>query len=149
MKLITAVLFAMLSFVLLSVTTFAGQAPAANDQSDVQAAVNNYIKSIDTRNSSGLEKVLYDNASIVTYNKITNKVEHYTANQFLDMLKNGKKGGWTRNVNINSVDVSGNTAMAKVNITDSRLNQSGYFSLIKTDGGWKVASEVTTLELNK
>ena len=76
-------------------------------------------------------------------------MDHYSGDQFISLVKNGQKGGWVRNVTINSVDTDGSTAMAKVDITDSRLKQTGFFTLVKNNGSWKVASAVTTLELNK
>ncbi|MDR3611099.1 MAG: nuclear transport factor 2 family protein, partial [Ignavibacteriaceae bacterium] len=63
--------------------------------------------------------------------------------------KGGQKGGWQRNVNIGDVDINGNTAVAKVDITDSKLKESGFVTLVKDNGSWKIASELSTLKLNK
>ncbi len=85
----------------------------------------------------------------MAYNTFTNKVELYTTNQFVDLVNSGQKGGWERKVDFNSVDVSGNTALVKIAITDSRIKETGFVSLIKDNGTWKIASEVSTIELNK
>ncbi len=143
-KILTLVLFLILSF-----STFAANNPYKEDKSDIEQAVTTFVKSIDNRKADDLSKTLLSNSSIIIVNSITNKIDNYTGQQMIDLVKNGQQGGWTRNVTVNSVDTDGNTAMAKVDITDSRLKQSGFFTLVKDNGVWKVASEVATLGLNK
>ena len=138
-----------LSVLLFSVSLFAGNNMLKEDKAGIEQTVTNYVKSVDSRNADALSKTLLNNGSVITLNSITNNLEHYSGDQFINLVKNGQKGGWVRNVAINSVDIDGNTAIAKVNITDARLKQTGYFTLVKNNGNWKIASEVTTLELNK
>ncbi len=138
-----------LSVLLFSVSLFAGNNMLKEDKAGIEQTVTNYVKSVDSCNADALSKTLLNNGSVITLNSITNNLEHYSADQFINLVKNGQKGGWVRNVAINSVDIDGNTAIAKVNITDARLKQTGYFTLVKNNGNWKIASEVTTLELNK
>lgn len=143
-KILTLVLFLILSF-----STFAANNPYKEDKSDIEQAVTTFVKSIDNRKADDLSKTLLSNSSIIIVNSITNKIDNYTGQQMIDLVKNGQQGGWSRNVTVNSVDTDGNTAMAKVDITDSRLKQSGFFTLVKDNGVWKVAGEVATLGLNK
>lgn len=138
-----------LSFLLLPLSAFAASTSSSSEQTDVEQAVTNFVKSVDGRNSADLQKTLYADGSIVTYNTFSNKVEHYSTNQFIDMVKSGQKGGWVRNVNFVSVNIDGNTAIANVNITDTRLKETGFVTLIKDSGVWKIVGEVTTLGLNK
>lgn len=127
-------------------------AQAETNPADVQAVkltVEKYVQGTDTRNVDELEKVLYPNCDFVTQNKITNKTVEMNDGEFIDLVKGGKAGGWTRNVNVNSVDINGNTAAAKVEITDSKLKETSYLALIKDNGTWKIVSGVSTLETNK
>ena len=127
----------------------AGNDIKKEDKGDVEQVITNFVKSVDSRDAGTLSKSVISNANILTYNQIANKLDDYTASQFVDLVRNGQKGGWTRTVNVSSVDVDGNIASAKVDITDPRLKESGFVTLVKDDGAWKVASEVTTLSLNK
>ncbi len=138
-----------LSVLVFSVSIFAGGNMLKNDKDGIEQAITNYVKSVDSRNTDELSKTLMSSGSVITVNNITNKLDHYSGNQFINMVKNGQKGGWVRNVAVNSVETEGNTATAKVAITDARLKQIGFITLVKDNGNWKVASEVTTLELNK
>ena len=122
---------------------------AQADQGGVEAVVTNYVKSIDANNADALAKTVLPGGSIIVVNDFKKDVEHYSTDQLVNMVKNKQVGGWTRNLTINSVDVNGNIAVAKVDITDTRLKQTGYITLLKNDGLWKVASQVTTLQLNK
>lgn len=142
-------LIVLISLILIPISTFAAANTAGEDQTNVEQTVSNFVKSVDNRNTSELQKTLFNDGSFLTYNTFTNKVEHYTANQFVDLVNSGQKGGWERKVDFNSVDVSGNTALAKIAITDARIKETGFVSLIKDNGTWKIASEVSTIELNK
>jgi hypothetical protein len=138
------------SILLLASSVFAGTNDVKKeDKGDVEQVVTNFVKSVDTRDAGSLSKSVISGGNIYTYNQIANKLDNYTASQFVDLVKNGQKGGWARTVSISSVDVEGNVASAKIDITDSRLKESGYVTLIKDNGTWKVATEVTTLSLNK
>ncbi len=143
-KILTLVLFLTLSF-----ASFAANSSINEEKSDVEQAVTTFVKSVDSRQTADLSKTLMSGSSIVIINKITNKVENYSGDQFVNLVQNGQKGGWVRNLQINSVDLNGSTAIAKVDITDSRLKQSGFFTLVKDNGAWKVTGEVATLSLIK
>ena len=119
------------------------------DKSEIEQTINSYVKSIDSQNADALEKSVIQNGAVVTLNTISNKLDNYSTSQFVDLVKNHQKGGWVRDVTISAVNIEGNTATAKVEISDARLLQSGFFTLVKEGNGWKIASEVTTLELKK
>ncbi len=145
----TVKILSLAAFLLLSISLFAENNFVKEDKGDVEQVITNYVKNIDSRNADELSKTVLPTASIITINNLTNNIDNFSASQFVSLVKNGQKGGWQRNVNVNSVEFDGNAAIAKVNITDSRLKESGYFTLIKDNGTWKIAGEVTTLQLNK
>jgi len=148
MKKIILPAFLMVLFVLS--TIFAGENNVKKeDKGDVEQVITNFVKSIDTRDANTLSKSVISGANIFLFNQISNKLDNYSGSQFVDLVKNGQKGGWIRTVSVSLVDVDGNIATAKINITDARLKESGYITLIKNDGLWMIATEATTLELNK
>jgi hypothetical protein len=148
MKKIILPTFLMVLFVLS--TIFAGENNVKKeDKGDVEQVITNFVKSIDTRDANTLSKSVISGANIFLFNQISNKLDNYSGSQFVDLVKNGQKGGWIRTVSVSLVDVDGNIATAKINITDARLKESGYITLIKNDGLWMIATEATTLELNK
>ncbi|MDR3628169.1 MAG: nuclear transport factor 2 family protein [Ignavibacteriaceae bacterium] len=139
-----------LSVLLLASSIFAGgNNLVKEDKGDVEQVITNFVKSVDVRDAGALSKSVISTANIFTFNQMANRLDNYSASQFVDLVKNGQKGGWTRTVSVSAVDVDGNVASAKIDITDSRLKETGYVTLIKDNGTWKVATEVTTLGLNK
>ncbi len=142
-------LVVLVSLILIPISSFAAANMAGEDQTNVEQTVSNFVKSVDNRNTSELQKTIFTDGSFLTYNTFTNKVEHYTANQYVNLVNSGQKGGWERKVEFSSIDVSGNTALAKVAITDPRIKETGFISLIKDNGTWKIASEISTIQLNK
>lgn len=136
---------------LLVLISFAASAQAETNPEDIEAVkqtIKTYVQSTDARNADQLEKVLYDNCNFISYNEITHKTSEMADGSFLDLVKDGKAGGWTRNLNINSVDVNDNMAVAKVEISDSKVKETGFLTLIKNNGSWKIMNGVSTLETN-
>lgn len=142
-------ILALVAFLLMSFSLYARNNFTKDDKGDVEQVITNYVKNIDSRNADELSKTVLPTASIVTINDLTKNLDNFSATQFVNLVKNGQKGGWQRNVNVSSVEFDGNTAVAQVAITDSRLKETGYFTLVKDNGSWKIAGQVTTLQLNK
>ncbi len=143
------IMLTLCALLFIAVTVKAAEKTYAQDKGDIEQTIDSFVKSVDSQNADALEKSLVANGAIVTLNTITNKLDNYTSTNFVNLVKNGQKGGWVRNVTVNSVDVDGNTAIAKVEISDARLSESGFITLVKEANSWKIASEVTTLELKK
>ncbi len=139
----------LVAFLALTFSAYAENNFVKEDQGEIEQVITNFVKSVDSRNANDLSKSILSSGSIVVVNDLTKSIDSYTGSQFVNLVKDGQKGGWQRNVNVSSVDLDGNTAIAKVDITDSRLKETGYFSLIKDNGAWKVAGEFTTLKFNK
>jgi hypothetical protein len=128
-------------------STNANKFPDSDDSEAVKKVIQSYAESIDKRNAKALEEVIYTNAQFINFNKATNQLTETNEEALVDALEKGKAGGWTRQLNINSVDVNGNTAVAKVELTDAKLKQTGYVTLIKDNGSWKIFNGVYALEV--
>jgi Putative lumazine-binding len=130
-------------------TSFALRANNPADEDAVKQVIQDYIKGTDAQNADALEKILYPEGNYYNYNTLTNKASETTNDKFLEKVKNRQIGGWDRKLNISSVDVNDNTAIAKIEISDTRIKQHGYLTLIKEDGNWKIMSGAYTLETAK
>ena len=144
----TSKIVIVLSILFLSQMIYAGKF-LAMDQTDIEQTITEFVKSIDNGNADQLSQNVLPHATIVIVNQLTNKVENYSSEQFLTLVKNGQKGGWKRIVAIGPVTIDGNTAVAKFDITDPKIKESGFITLIKDNGTWKIADQVSTLKLNK
>lgn len=119
---------------------------AVQGEDEVKQAVTSFEKAIDTKNVSSLQQILANNASISTLNKINNNFTQVAASDYISSVKSGKIGGWERNLTINSVDVNDKIAMAKVELTDAKLKQVEYITLMNVGGSWKVVNSALTVE---
>jgi hypothetical protein len=144
----TSKIVLIISILFLSQIIYAGNL-LVQDQTDIEQAITEYVKSVDNQNVDQLSKSVLPSASIVTVNQMTNKVDNYSSTQFVTLVKNGQKGGWQRNLAIGNVTIDGNIAVAKYDITDSKIKESGFVTLIKENGTWKIAGQVSTVQLNK
>jgi len=134
--------------ILFSCQIYAGNFPT-KDQTEIEQAITEYVKSIDNRNIDLLSNSVLPLTSIVIVNQLTNKLENYSSSQFVSLVKNGQKGGWQRNVTFGPVSIEGNVAVAKIDITDLKIKESGFVTLIKDNGTWKIADHVSALQLNR
>ena len=141
MKILNLVL-GLLTVLLLS-TAYAASQNNPADVDAVKQVIQDYVKGTDSRNVDALQKILYPTGNYFSYNTITNKASEMSNDQFLESVKKGQTGGWERQLNISSVDVNDNTAMAKIEITDA------YLTLVKEGGVWKIMSGAYTLETVK
>lgn len=137
------------SVILFSVAIFANGPVNPVDKAEIENVIKDYVTSTDNKKVDELDNLFYDKAAFVCVNKISNKVIECDKETYLDQVKSGKLGGWSRDYSIESVDMHEETAVAKVVITDKRLKQVEYVSLAKIDGQWKIVSRTYTLEVIK
>jgi hypothetical protein len=140
----TKILFTLAVFV----STFA-LANNPKDEADVRQALSNYYSAIDDRNSSVVEQALYQDATVLTINTITNKTSKFSAADLIDKVKKGGLGGWKRDVKVDNVDFNDKAAIAKVEIADAKVKQISFVTLVNDEGKWKIVSDVSTLSSNK
>lgn len=138
------VLTIIFSFLFLTNIAFASASPA--DDAAVKQTIEKYAKSTDDKDGSGVESVFHKEAIIYSVNKFNNKVSEMSLSEYVGEIKSGKFGGWERDLTIESVDVYGSTAVAKVMMKDAKLKQTEYLSLVKLNGGWKIVSCSLTRE---
>jgi hypothetical protein len=125
---------------LIPILTVFGQYETQPEVDAVKQVVKEYVKSIDKKMPDNLEKLLMYDASIIGYDNILLKEKNFDREGFVDQLVEDKIGGYDRNLNIVSVDINDRTAMAEANITDTKVDQKEYISLIKNNGKWKIAN---------
>ncbi|HKJ80386.1 MAG TPA: nuclear transport factor 2 family protein [Ignavibacteriaceae bacterium] len=119
------------------------------DMASVKKAVQEFVKNTDTRNVKGLEKTISERSTFVNTNAITNKTSEYNYDEYLSAIRNGKVGGWERQLEILNIDSHGNTAIAKVACKDPRMTSTGFVTLMKEGNDWKIISGAFYLDKNK
>ncbi|HEX3073811.1 MAG TPA: nuclear transport factor 2 family protein [Ignavibacteriales bacterium] len=132
-----------------TISVFAKSPVSPEDETAIKQTIENFVKGTDSRNVSMLEKVFYEDASFVGVNKINKSFVNSNNDEYIDLVKKGRMGGWQREFNVASLDANDQTAMAKVEITDSKLKQTEYLTLVKVDGAWKIVNRTYTVESNK
>lgn len=128
----------------ISVTTVANNNTPVEEES-VKQVVSDFITGIDTKDVSLLENVLFDGGRFVDIN-VVKKVKTFSSSELLEEVKAGKLGGWKRNYEITSVELTDDVAFAKVQIKSSKITQQQFVSLVRVDGIWKVASSCSSME---
>ncbi|MFO7446151.1 MAG: nuclear transport factor 2 family protein [Ignavibacteriaceae bacterium] len=141
--------FLLAAFVLLVSSVVLANGPDGENESAVKQTITNYINGIDSRNPDAVEKTLYSGATVLTVNSISNKTNQLSSNDVISRVKNGSLGGWKREVSFGEVELNDKTAMAKVEVSDSKLKQTCFLTLVNDNGQWKIVSDVSIVSQNK
>lgn len=115
-------------------------------EKEVRDAVNKYVTSINSKDDGGLNDVLYKSVMIVGVNKIINKSDDYNKDSFVAAVKSGRIGGWGKDINIKMVNDNDRVATAYVEISNAKLVQREYVTLVLDGGKWKITGSVYSIE---
>ena len=117
-------------------------APAQSaDEQGVRAAVNVYLGGHATGNGDEMRKAFLPTAHIE--GNRDGKFVSWTVDEYCSRF-NGKPAAdeASRKRTIDSVDVSGTSAMARATLVHGATTFTDYFVLLKVDGEWKIANKV-------
>lgn len=135
-------------FITLFIATslWAINSPNTADEQTVKNVVTEYAKSIDKQDLDALENIVYDDASFIMINKLRNNVSQYDKNELINLVKKGGMGGWERTLNIVNVQLSENTAVAKIEIADNKLKTQEFVTLIKVGDKWQIVGSAMSID---
>jgi len=135
-------MFSVLFLLIGIVTTISGQKSAADNQEKepVKVPLNNYLKAHATGNSELILKAFYKDARIMAFRG--DKISNLSVEEFAGFFK-GKVADdeAQRERKIESIDISGNAAIAKITLDYPTIKFTDYMSLLKIDGEWKIVSK--------
>lgn len=132
----------MFLFVVGIVSLFSAQTSVAQNQETEAAKVplNNYLQGQITGNPEFIRKAFYKDARIMAYQdgKLTNLSVEEFATRFNGQPANDEA---QRRRTIESLDISGNAAIAKITLDYPTIKFVDYMSLLKIGGEWKIVNK--------
>lgn len=119
---------------------------AAEEKPDVEATLNNYLKGQATGNPDFFRQAFYKDARIMIFRG--GKIDTINIEELAGLYKNGKVADdeAKRKRRIESVDISGNAAIAKTILDYPTMKITDYMSLLKIDGEWKIVNKSPYIE---
>lgn len=131
----------MFLFVVIGISIFANSAAAQTNETEAaKIPLNDYLQAQATGNGDLIRKAFFKEARIMAFRdgKLTNLSVEEFAGRF-----NGKAADdeEKRTRKIESVDVSGNAAIAKIVLDYPTVKFTDYMSLLKIDGEWKIVNK--------
>ncbi len=135
-------IFSVLFILIGIVTTISAQKTATDDQEKESAKVplNSYLQGHITSNPEFIRKAFHKDARIMAFRE--GKLLNWDVEEFATRF-NGKPANdeAKRKRSIESIDVSGNAAIAKIVLDYPTIKFVDYMSLLKIDGEWKIVSK--------
>jgi len=133
----------MFLFVLIGIgSLFLGNEVAAQDKETESAKIplNNYLQGHITGNSEFIRKAFHKDARIMAFRD--GKLLNWDVEEFATRF-DGKpaKDEAKRERKIESLDISGNAAIAKIVLDYPTIKFVDYMSLLKIDGEWKIVNK--------
>lgn len=132
--------FAVLFTLIFAASLFFGVKTLADEKDLARIPLENYLKGHATGNPEFIRQAFYKDARIMAFRdgKITNLSVEEFAGRF-----NGKAADdeAKRRRTIESLDISGNAAIAKIVLDYPAVKFVDYMSLLKIDGEWKIVNK--------
>lgn len=114
------------------------------DKSAIKKTILAFSQAGDNNDADKLAACLDDNYRVVM-NRLfgSDKVSILTKEVYLEKIRSKAFGGDNRKVNIESIELTNSTAMAKVSLVGSKATFISLFTLIKNENNeWKLISDV-------
>jgi len=130
-------------FILIGIAaTISAQKTAADNQEKelVKVPLNNYLQGHITGNPEFILKAFYKDARIMAFRG--DKISNLSVEEFSGFFK-GKVADdeSQRKRKIESIDISGNAAIAKITLDYPTIKFTDYMTLLKIDGEWKIVNK--------
>jgi hypothetical protein len=133
-------------FVVIGVgSLFLGYKVTADERESVKVPLDNYLQGQSTGNPEFMRKAFYADARIMAFRD--GKVMSLSVEEFAGRF-NGKpaEDEAQRKRRIESIDVSGNAASAKIVLDYPNVKLTDYMNLLKIDGEWKIVNKSFSAE---
>lgn len=134
-------------FIIGSVSLFSWQTATAQDKETALAKIplNNYLQAQATGNSELIRQAFYKDARILSFRD--NKLNNLSVEEFAGFFQ-GKvaEDESQRKRTIESIDVSGTAALAKIILDYPTIKFIDYLTLLKIDGEWKIINKTFFVE---
>lgn len=124
---------------------FLGYKVAADEKELVKVPLDNYLQGQSTGNPEFMRKAFHTDAKIMSFRD--GKVMSLSVEEFAGRF-NGKQAEdeAQRKRWIESIDVSGNAASAKIVLDYPNVKLTDYMNLLKIDGEWKIVNKSFSAE---
>lgn len=119
-----------------------------SDLEKIATAIHEFASAADQRDLKKMDQVLHkDYRSVVNRLFGSKEVSIMDKALYLDLLKQEKIGGDQRTVEINSIDMIGNNAVAQVTLNGKELIFLTFIQLVKdTNDQWLVISDMPKID---
>ena len=112
-----------------------------SEKDAVRIPLNNYLKGHETGNSEFMRKAFHTEGNLVFIRD--GKFTTRTFDEYIAGMKDGKPAADEdrRKRSIESIDITGNAATAKIVLDYPAVKFTDYMTLLKIDGEWKIVNK--------
>lgn len=114
------------------------------DEEQVRKAVKQFSKSADAQDVAGIQSVLHPEAQ--QFFMGPEGMVRLETTTYVSMIEQKKIGGQPRQLSISHVDVDGDMASVKANMSNDAYQFDNFISLMKVDGSWQIVSIVLRMK---
>jgi Putative lumazine-binding len=111
---------------------------------EIRKVIELFVKAGDAQNTDQLDTVLHDHFRVIANQLMgSSAISVITKDQYLALMREGKLGGDSRILDIQSLEVIGKNASAKVKITGKTLTFESFYHLIQNnEGQWQLVQDL-------
>jgi len=124
--------------------TMISTAPS-KDKTKIKATIQQFVQGADSQDSNSLAAVLHPESQ--QYYVGQEGLVRLPRTTYFNLIDQKKIGGTPRELDIESIDLNGNLAVARVKIWNDNARFENYFSLMKVEDEWQIISIILHMEV--
>ena len=115
------------------------------DKTKIKEAIQQFVQGADSQDSNTLATVLHPESQ--QYYVGQEGLVRLPRTTYFNLIDQKKIGGTPRELDIESIDLNGNLAVARVKIWNDNARFENYFSLMKVEDEWQIISIILHMEV--
>lgn len=112
-----------------------------NEEKAVEQAVERFASGGDRQDAEALEKVLHEQFRVVLAQPSKDEATVMSRDQYLELIRAKKIGGVRRNVKVKWLEVRGDLAFAKAELSSEKASFDGLYTLAREGGRWRIIQD--------
>ena len=114
------------------------------DKTKIKEAIQQFVQGADSQDNSVLAEVLHQESQQFYVGQ--DGLVRLPRSTYFNLIEQKKIGGTPRELTIESVDINGSLAVAKVKIWNDSVQFENYFSLMNVENQWQIISVILQMK---
>ena len=119
---------------------------STDEKSEIKSLITKFASGADLQDAALLATVLHEESQ--QFFNGPDGLMRLSRENYLSMINQKKIGGSPRKLTIDSVEITGNLAIAQATMKNEKMLFENYFSLMKVEDSWQIISIIMQVDMS-